>query len=262
MYKINGKSIMNNESIEEKISEPIIKKKYVSFCDILGFSASVTKDLKATISLYREFVNQAVKVSSNTDNVKITIYSDAILIVGDNLAPVLSTIQTLWFVALVHDYLIRGGVAFGDYWSEEKDGHFFVVSDALVQAVKLEASVSVPAVVLADDINIPEYMWAYRFRNTKSDGSFDTSEEDVRPIFRMPLLHFRDRNIVNPLNRFWFASAGNRVRQMLVAHPEHSIKYNWFLALGQAVDEDKAMIPEWLCEKWFKEGTLIAPPKN
>lgn len=253
---------MKNEPATEEIPEPIIEKKYVAYCDILGFSAAVTRDLKATISLYREFVNFAVGFSDNFNDTKITIYSDAILIVGDNLAPVLSTIQSLWFAALTHDYLIRGGVAYGDYWSEEKDGHFFVVSDALVQAVKLEASVSVPAVVLADDIDIPEHLWAYRFRSTNSDGSFDTSNEDGRPIFRMPLLHFRDRNIVNPFNKYWFASALNRVRQMLEAHPEHSIKYNWYLALGKAVDEDKALIPEWLCEKWINEGTLVIPPKT
>jgi hypothetical protein len=253
---------MKNEPSTEEIQEPIIEKKYVAFCDILGFSAAVTKDIKATISLYREFINHALNASSNIDKAKITIYSDAILIVGDNLAPVLSTIQQLWFAALSHDYLIRGGVAFGDYWSEEKDGHFFVVSDALVQAVNLEASVSIPAVVLADDIEIPEMMWAHRFRNANNDGTFDTSEKGFRPIFLMPLLHFRDRNIVNPFNSYWFASAKNRVNQMLDAHPEHKIKYNWFLALGQAVDEDKALIPEWLFEKWVNEGMLVMPPKT
>jgi hypothetical protein len=253
---------MKNEPATEEIPEPIIEKKYVAFCDILGFSAAVTRDLKATISLYREFASQAVKVSNYIENVKITIYSDAILIVGDNLAPVLCTIQLLWSAALKNDYLIRGGVAFGDYWSEEKDGHFFVVSDALVQAVKLEATVSVPAVVLADDIDIPEKMWAYRFKTTNSDGTFDTSEENSNPIFRTPLLHFRDRNIVNPFHQYWFASAEPRVRQMLEVHPEHKVKYNWFLALCHAVSTDKAFIPDTLYEKWVNEGTLLPPPKN
>jgi hypothetical protein len=111
------------------------------------------------------------------------------LVVGDELAPILSTIQLLWFAALRNDYLIQGGIAFGDYWSEERDGHFFVVSDALVQAVKLEASVSVPAVVLADNIVIPENMWASRFSSANSDSTFNTTEKVTRPIFQMPLLH-------------------------------------------------------------------------
>lgn len=251
---------MNNETFAEEIPEPLIEKKYVAFCDILGFKNAVARDIKSTISLYRDFVRQAGLVANSINETKITIYSDSILIVGNNLAPVLSTVQLLWSSALRHNFLIRGGVAYGDYWSEEKDGHFFVVSEALVHAVKLEASVSVPAVVLADDIDIPEMMWSSRFSKTNSDGTYNASEKFL-PIFQMPLLHFRDRNIVNPFHKYWFASDGINVRQMLETHPDHKVKYNWFLALEQAVANDKALIPEVLFEKWVAEGNLIPPPK-
>jgi hypothetical protein len=251
---------MKNESFTYEIPNPIIEKKYVAFCDILGFKNAVTGDLNATISFYRQFAKGASLLSNIIKETKITIYSDSILIVGNDLAPVLSTVQLLWSDALRNNYLIRGGVAFGDYWSEEKDGHFLVVSGALVEAVELENKVRDPAVVLSDDIDIPEIMWASRFNKTNNDGSFNTIEEDYRPIFRMPLLHFRDRNIVNPFHKYWFASAGINVRQMLEAHPNHKDKYNWFLELEQAVADDNALIPGELFEKWVAEGNLIPPP--
>jgi hypothetical protein len=120
----------------------------------------------------------------------------------------------------------------------------------------------VPAVVLGDDVEVPEEMWALRFSTTNADGSFDESKKGDRPIFGMPLLHFRDRNIVNPFNYIWFYSAGTRVRQMLENHPEHKVKYNWFLALKKAVSEDRALIPEAVFDKWLDDGKLKLPPLN
>jgi hypothetical protein len=125
-----------------------------------------------------------------------------------------------------------------------------VVSDALVRAVHLESSIGVPAVVIADDIEIGDFAWAAHF---------------VQDIFSAPILHFRDRNIINPFNRFWFQSAGHRARMLLEENPKHKDKYLWFLALHAAVDSGKNLTPEGKLEQLIADSVIqpvMAPPEE
>jgi hypothetical protein len=171
------------------------------------------------------------------------MYSDAILVTGTSLAKVLRTVQNVWFFALAHNLMIRGAIAHGRYWAERRGSHLFVVSDALVRAVKLERSVGVPAVVIADDVEIPDTFWLARFVNAK--GQFLT-----------PLLHFRDRNIVNPFNIMWHRSAGSRAQQLMSENPAYKDKYLWFLALHKAVGDGRELIPPDIFARLVREGTL------
>jgi hypothetical protein len=41
---------------------------------------------------------------------QITMYSDAVLVTGESLGPVLAAVQALWFVALGNDLMIRGAI--------------------------------------------------------------------------------------------------------------------------------------------------------
>lgn len=116
-----------------------------------------------------------------------------------------------------------------------------VASDALVRAVKLERSVSVPAVVVADDVEIPDELWKRRF----ALGPFET-----------PLLHFRDRNIVNPFNTLWGRSAALRATELMNESPTHRDKYLWFLALHQAAATDQVLIPPAILARFEREGIL------
>ena len=116
-----------------------------------------------------------------------------------------------------------------------------VASDALVRAVKLERSMGVPAVFVADDVEIPDDLWLYRFH---------------KGVLAAPLLHFRDRNIVNPFNNYWFASASVRTAQMMMKSPEHKDKYLWFLALHLAVGKDQELIPPDALARFLREGKL------
>ena len=72
------------------------------------------------------------------EKANISVYSDSILIVCSELAPVLHAAQSLSFATLAQNWLIRGGIAYGRYWENRQDGSLFVVSDALVRAVHLE----------------------------------------------------------------------------------------------------------------------------
>ncbi|CAB3792511.1 hypothetical protein [Pararobbsia alpina] len=100
----------------------------------------------------------------------MTMYSDAILLTADELWPLLSAVQVLWFIALTENLMLRGGIAYGKYWERRQGNHMMVVSDALVRAVKIEGMVGVPAVVLADDIDLGLSYWFQRFR----DGQYRT----------------------------------------------------------------------------------------
>jgi hypothetical protein len=214
--------------------------RFVAFCDILGFSNKILTNFEETLRVYREFGR---RLSERTmDHVEITMYSDAILITSPHLGRVLAAVQMLWMTALFDDLMIRGAVTRGRYWQLRQGNSLLVASDALVRAVRLEKSVGFPAVVIADDIDIPDDWWLLRFR----DGPLVTS-----------ILHFRDRNIVNPFSRYWFQSACTRASQLMKASPEHRDKYLWFLALHDAVNMDRELIPPDVFARFVRDGVLV-----
>ena len=224
-----------------------IGDRYVGFCDILGFSSRILADFKGTLEIYKGFANTFSGVP--IEEVQVTIYSDAILVTGKSLGRVSCAIQNLWFVALAHDLMIRGAITKGRYWQQRHGDHMLVASDALVRAVKLERSVSIPAVVIADDLEIPEQVWLNRFANG---------------LFLTPILHFRDRNIVNPFNIMWFRSAATRASQLMAASPSHRDKYLWFLALHEAVGNGQELIPPAVLARFVRDGILVrkVPDQN
>jgi len=185
----------------------------------------------------------------SVSDVKVTMYSDSILIVGKTLETVLGAVQGLWFFALGSDFMIRGAITKGHYWERRQGNDMLVVSDALVRAVKLEKVVSVPAVVLADDIEIPDGLWLKQFTGN-GNGIVATS-----------LLHFRDRNIVNPFNSFWLLSAGNRATILMEMSPSHRDKYLWFLALHEAVTERRTLVPPAVFARLVRDGVIGWFPK-
>ncbi|MBR8135132.1 hypothetical protein [Burkholderia cenocepacia] len=217
-----------------------VANKYVAFCDILGFSAKLANDFDKALDVYRRFGERLDPDLFQTE-VKMTMYSDAILLTCDELAPLLSSVQSLWFVALTEDLMLRGGIAYGRYWERRHGDHLMVVSDALVSAVKIEGMVSVPAVALADDIKIPLEFWAARYAHGP---------------FGVPLLHFRDRNIVNPFNLMWGVSAAGRCHRLMEESPAHKQKYLWFLALYEAVYSNAQLVPDSALRELLEKGIV------
>jgi hypothetical protein len=216
--------------------------RYVGFCDILGFSNRIQTDFDGTLDIYKRFGETFSSFSAKgIAGVEVTIYSDAVLITGASLGPVAAAIQNLWFIALANDLMIRGAITKGRYWEQRQGNHMFVASDALVRAVKLERSVGIPAVVIADDVEIPDEFWLHRFQ---------------AGLLQTPILHFRDRNIVNPFNTFWFASASARAVRLMAASPSHRDKYLWFLALHEAVGNGLELIPSVVLARFVRDGIL------
>lgn len=218
--------------------------KYVGFCDVLGFSSAVLNDFDTAISVYNQFRKDVIDwpfpLTAN-----VSVYSDSILVVGDELPPVLHTIVALQWAALKQGWLIRGGVAYGKYWENKEDGNLFVVSDALVRAVEIEKTIKMPAVGVSDTIQLGIEAWMPRFEHG---------------IFKAPLLYFDQRAIVNPFNEYWFKSAVIRANELLIDHPAHKEKYEWFLSLAEAVERDDILIPDSALAKMQELGILQKRP--
>lgn len=226
--------------------------KYVAFCDVLGFSASIERDFESTLQLYREF-SDFVDPVLERDGVQISVYSDSILITGENLSTVAQTVQIMSFIALQHNMLIRGGISYGRHWEKKSGRHLFMVSDALVRSVRLEASIKIPAIVLGEEVDIPDDLWLVRYAHGQ---------------FAAPILHFDGKNIVNPFSMMWGKSAGMRASMLMEeSAPEHRKKYEWFLSLHKAVFNNDPLIPEHILKKYLELGVLKftpvdAPPNN
>ena len=223
---------------------------YVAFCDILGFSNMVASDFDRTLEIYKGLAKLLGQHNFTSIEVKMTMYSDSILIVGKELRSVLSAVQGIWFFALASDLMLRGGIVKGRYWERKRGNDLLVVSDALVRAVKLESMLSVPAVVLADDIEVADELWYPQL----------IGEPDA--VVVTPLLHFRDRNIVNPFNRYWLLSAGGRAQALMESNPAHKDKYLWFLALHQAVTDRHQLVPKSLIDRLVREGLVGFFPRE
>jgi hypothetical protein len=227
--------------------------RYVGFCDILGFSNRILTDFDGTLKIYKQFGDLRRFVAKRLDlhfpfiRAQVTMYSDAVLITGESLVNVLCEVHTWCVTALMCDLMLRGAITKGRYWEQREGNHLFVASDALVRAVKLERSIGVPAVFIADDVEIPDELWLLRF---------------LKGLLATPVLHFRDRNIVNPFGNFWFRSAAVRASQLMADSPSHRDKYLWFLALHKAISDGQELIPPDVLIRFVREGKLTKRTKD
>ena len=196
-------------------------------------------DFERTLELYKEFGNSLSNLP--LADVQVTMYSDSILTTSKSLGKLLQAVQSLLFISLARQFVVRGAITKGRYWEQKKGNNLLVASDALVRAVKIENEIGIPAVVITDDIEIPDSYWAYRF----AEG-----------VFATPLLHFRDKNIVNPFNNYWFKSAAIHLSRMMANSPSHKEKYLWFLALYEEVKNDQVLVPQDAIKRLIDMGLL------
>ena len=240
---------MDNFKLPEQVvvEDGAVRERYVAFCDVLGFSNAVKKDFVAASKVYVDFIN-SVRLMEPIGPAEVTVYSDSILVTSDELAPVLSTVKLLWWAALLNDWLIRGGVAYGRVWQHQTGKDLFVVSEPLVKAAQIEKTIRVPAVAVDPSIAIPMELWLPRFASGPLSGS---------------LLHFGGMSIVNPFNPFWFQSAYTRVAQLLEDSPQHSEKYYWFLALAEQVGANEAaLVPPEVLATLEQQGIVKFVPNE
>src|SRR5258707_13548206 len=99
---------MSEEQRAGSTGEATVDNRYVGFCDILGFSNRILADFEGTLEIYKAFGN--TMSSLPVKEVEVTMYSDAILITGNSLGRESSAFQSLWFIALANDLMIRAAI--------------------------------------------------------------------------------------------------------------------------------------------------------
>lgn len=216
-----------------------IENKYVAFCDILGFSNSVTNEFDSLITGYKEFRDEINKYDFL--KVKISIYSDSIIIVSDNLMHIAEALQILLMTLLRYNWIVRGGIAYGKHWKESDNNNLYVVSEALVKAVNIEKTIKHPIIVVSSEIDLGLEYWIH--------GS-------TRRVFDLPIIHYNDLNIVNPFNNYWFLSAQTRLLKLKEEHMEHAHKYDYLLELAEAINDSRTFVPDTIIQFLLKEGAI------
>lgn len=197
---------------------PSVTQSYVAFVDVLGFSNLVEQEFETALGTYHQLVENVFSIKKHPSAVSVQVFSDSMLLTSSNLIDLVKLTQTLNFVTLVTDCLVRGGIGFGQHSVETHGRDTLVVSQALTRAVAAEKRVRYPCVELHESVVPERWVWV---------NNADT--------FLRPILYFEGVRLVNPFNIMWGLSAQSRVRQMRARHPEHSDKYDWFLRLYDAV---------------------------
>lgn len=205
-----------------------VSVRYCAFLDILGFGEATLSDFGGVLNLYEELLDMVDLVAPMRPEVSVSIHSDSILLLSDQLPNVIALVQAFQSQILQQDMLVRGGIACGSHSEGQRGGSKFVVSEAIVKAVQVEKTIKWPCVAIHSGIVVPDDWW------------FSPNQ---------PLLYVDGIRIVSPFMSTWFQSARTRVLQMLRRYPEHATKYNWFLKLHKAVETGEPMIPSEVLER-------------
>lgn len=203
------------------------QRTYVAFADILGFSQLVESDFEAARDLYQGLLgNRDMVTHMRNGNVTLRIFSDSILLTSTNLAQIIGAAQTLNFVTLMNNFLIRGGIAVGHHLERGSDANLFIVSEPLVKTSRLEKSIKKPCIAIDASVDIPDEWWLC-----------------TNNPFQRPILFYDGIQLVNPFNVTWGQSAWHRVKLMRDKYPEHRDKYDWFIQLYEAAKAGARLVP-------------------
>lgn len=216
-----------------------ISNKYVGYCDILGFSNAVKSKFDETIKLYEDF--KKFSQFFRELGIDISVYSDSIMVVGDSVFSVASAIQVIHWITLRNNWLIRGGIAYGKHWKESDENNLLIVSEALVKAVDIEKNINYPIVAISEDINIDHNYWLPLLRCQFGEW---------------PIIYIDQRNIVNPMCKYWFKSAIGQLNRLKNKHPQHSVKYDYLLKIFDDMNLRKPIFPKDRLDDLVKQGVL------
>lgn len=135
----------------------------VAFLDVLGFSAMVEKDAQAKSPVYLEFFRDVfAKIKEHAlPEQDLRMFSDSIIVSSPlsvaNVIAVMQTVSDLQILFLKNSILVRGGVAMGRHYGDDR----VIYSEGLIVAYRLESSrAKYPRVLV--DLNL--WDWASNFR--------------------------------------------------------------------------------------------------
>lgn len=208
------------------LAKHVPEEAYVGFIDLLGFSHRVEHEFEATLELYDELTGELRRTGlSGFSGVRMNVVSDSILFSGPSLPNIVRAVNLCWPTITRYEFLARGGIASGLHVEATALNNHYLVSQALVQAVRQEKAIKHPCVALCDLVPPPAAFVPYHSN------------------IERPLLWYENAWIVNPLSLFWGTSAVGHAEDLLRRYPEHRAKYEWFIRLGNAVLGGERLIP-------------------
>jgi hypothetical protein len=203
-----------------------LRVRHVAFLDVLGFSAKVLSDFNGTVSLYEELVSGWQIHNRVYSQVQLTIYSDSMILVSNELPPLLQAVTSLHMITMGLSCMLRGGIATGLHVSSSGGQDIYVVSEPLTRAAALEKIVRDPCVAIHESVEIPDRWWPANLPNV-----------------HRPILWYEGRRIVNPFHRYWYRSGQIRAKELRALYLDHRSKYDWFIRLYEAVGREDPLIP-------------------
>lgn len=187
---------------------------YVAFIDILGFGQQVLDAFDQTLDVYEEIINDCFYLGKWHDTVKLNIYSDSIILVSARIEPIIEVAVMVELTALKNYYLVRGAIGFGKHIENTQNGNVYMISEALVNAVRLEKEIKMPCIVLQSSIKIP-----------------DTVIADPRRL----VVNYESKYILNP---FWESKdLRDSLIAMAAAAKRDKNKYDWLIRFYDATTE-------------------------
>ena len=220
------KNTLSHADNPSPFSAEIAANRYVAFVDILGFGKQVLENFDDIFETYQELVENITVLTGNPKDINFQILSDAFLVSSASFRALVKAIQALHMHTLFSNCLVRGGVGFGKHLQVNKDDNFYVLSQALVQAVQVEKNIKFPCVALHDSIEISKEWW----------------NPNIHPTIR-GLSYFEGIRLITPFNIMWGQSAKMRVSILADTYPEYRDKYNWFLRLYEATFSGDPLVP-------------------
>ena len=222
---------MNNKKHYKLFKGIIPEQKYVAFVDILGFSKSVENNYDKMITIYQKILERLKDTTDYIPEVSVKIFSDSLLLVSTKLGNIVTMVNLLHFATLSENWMIRGGIGFGNHIELDDSGDYYVLSHGLIEAVSIEKEIRNPCVAVSSRINVPAHWW-----------------NPLESNYVRGLLYYNDRIIVNPFGIMWGHSAMTRASLLLDEYPEYAEKYSWFINLYNAVNSDNPLIPDWVMD--------------
>jgi hypothetical protein len=201
---------------------------YVAFIDLLGFGSKVEQDIDGALDAYDRIFSRIREESPKMlRSTNITVVSDSLLLTSATLLDIIKACFSIQHTALFDNVLVRGAITHGVHVEVRRAQNLYLVSPALVQAVRIEQTIGHPLVVLDPAIAVPVSFYPHAGMN---------------PLDRW-LFFYDGCWVVSPFYRYFFQSVMTRVSYMMEEHPEHKAKYEWLLGLYRAVTAGEWLVP-------------------
>ena len=205
------------------------QSRYVAFIDLLGFGSKVEQDIDGALETYDRIFSRIWEDSPGMiQSTTITVASDSVLLTSATLSDIVRACWSIQHIALFDQALVRGAIAYGVHVEARRAKNLYVVSPALIRAVRLERTIGHPLVILDPAIKVPLSFYP---------------QAGMHP-FERGLFFYDGSWMVSPFYRYFGPSAMARVSYMMEVHPEHKAKYEWLLGLYKAVIAGELLVPK------------------